>query len=86
MNIGVLASGAGSNLQAILDRVHGREGIVVVAVASDNPEAPALERARAAGVDTAVFPRDEHPDRNSHPLRRELRMNQRLFCARRVPQ
>jgi phosphoribosylglycinamide formyltransferase-1 len=65
MNVGVLASGTGSNLQAILDRVHGREGIAVVAVASDNPEAPALERALAAGVDTAVFPRDRHPDREA---------------------
>jgi phosphoribosylglycinamide formyltransferase-1 len=65
MNIGVLASGTGSNLQAILDRVHGREGIAVVGVASDNPEAPALERARGAGLDTAVFPRDQHPDREA---------------------
>ena len=37
MKVGVLASGAGTNLQAILDRVHGREGVEVVAVASDQP-------------------------------------------------
>ncbi len=61
----VLASGTGSNLQAILDRLHGREGIEVVGVGSDKPAARALERARAAGVDTAVFPRDEFPDRES---------------------
>ena len=65
MRVGVLASGAGSNLQAILDHVHGREGIAVVAVASDNPDAPALERARSAGVETAVFTREEHPDREA---------------------
>jgi phosphoribosylglycinamide formyltransferase 1 len=56
MRVGVLASGAGTNLQAILDRVHGREGVEVVAVASDQPGAPALERAAGSGVPTAVFP------------------------------
>src|SRR5205085_4055182 len=59
---GVLASGAGTNLQALLDRVHGREA-EVVAVGSDKPGAPALERARAAGVAAAAFPRAEYPDR-----------------------
>jgi phosphoribosylglycinamide formyltransferase-1 len=56
MNVGVLASGAGTNLQAILDRVHGREGIRVVAVGSDQPGAVALERAKRAGIPTAAFP------------------------------
>ena len=63
MKVGVLASGAGTNLQAILDHVHGREGVEVVAVGSDKPEAQALERARAAGVESAVFARDAFPDR-----------------------
>jgi phosphoribosylglycinamide formyltransferase-1 len=61
----VLASGSGSNLQAILDTLHRREGIEVVGVGSDKPDARALGRARAAGVETAVFPRDEHPDREA---------------------
>lgn len=61
----VLASGSGTNLQAILDRLHGREGIEVVGVGSDKPGARALERAREAGVETAVFPREEHPDREA---------------------
>ena len=56
MKVGVLASGEGSNLQAILDRVHGREGVEVVAVGSDKPAARALERARAAGVAAQAFP------------------------------
>jgi phosphoribosylglycinamide formyltransferase-1 len=56
MRIGVLVSGAGTNLQAILDRVHGREGVEVVAVATDQPGAPALERAARAGVPTGEFP------------------------------
>lgn len=59
----VLASGSGTNLQAILDRLHGREGLEVVGVGSDKPAAPALERARAAGVEAAAFPSDRHPDR-----------------------
>ena len=56
MNVAVLASGAGTNLQALLDLVHGREGIEVVAVASDTPDAPALRRAREAMVPVASFP------------------------------
>jgi phosphoribosylglycinamide formyltransferase 1 len=60
--VGVLASGEGTNLQALLDTVHGREA-EVVAVASDRPGARALERAAAAGVPTAAFPRDDHADR-----------------------
>ena len=56
MRVGVLASGAGTNLQAILDRVHGREGVEVVAVGTDQPGAPALQRAARAGVATAEFP------------------------------
>jgi phosphoribosylglycinamide formyltransferase 1 len=61
----VLASGTGSNLQAILDRVHMHEGIEVVGVGSDKPAAPALERARAARVEAAVFPREDYPDREA---------------------
>jgi phosphoribosylglycinamide formyltransferase-1 len=63
LRLAVLVSGEGSNLQAILDSVHGRESIEVVGVGSNRAEARGLERARSAGVDTAVFPRDEYPDR-----------------------
>jgi phosphoribosylglycinamide formyltransferase 1 len=61
--IAVLISGEGSNLQALLDRVHGREGIEIVGVVSSRAEARGLERARAAGVETAVFSLAEEPDR-----------------------
>lgn len=61
----VLASGTGSNLQAILDRLHGREGVEVVGVGSDKPAARALERARGAGVETDVFPRGEYASREA---------------------
>jgi phosphoribosylglycinamide formyltransferase-1 len=63
VRVGVLASGAGSNLQAILDDVHGRDGVEIVAVGSDKPQAEALERAAAAGVATRAFPREEFADR-----------------------
>jgi phosphoribosylglycinamide formyltransferase-1 len=63
MRVGVLASGAGTNLQAILDRLQGRHGIEVVAVASDQPGAPALQRAAAANVPAAEFPLGAHADR-----------------------
>jgi len=61
----VLASGTGTNLQAILDTLHGREGIEVVGVGSDKPGARALERGREAEVETAVFPREDYADREA---------------------
>ncbi|MFI4990837.1 MAG: phosphoribosylglycinamide formyltransferase [Solirubrobacterales bacterium] len=60
--IAVLVSGAGTNLQALLDTVHGREA-QVVAVASSTAGAKALERAEQRGVPTAVFARADYPDR-----------------------
>ena len=56
--IGVLVSGEGTNLQALLD-----EGLPVVAVASNRPGVRALERAEAAGAPTAVFPLGEYASR-----------------------
>jgi phosphoribosylglycinamide formyltransferase 1 len=64
MNVAVLASGTGTNLQALLDRVHLRDGVEIVGVASDKPDAPALERARRAGVETASFPLLAYADRD----------------------
>jgi phosphoribosylglycinamide formyltransferase-1 len=61
--IAVLASGGGTNLQAILDQLHGTDGIEVVGVISDKGDATALERARRAGVDTAVFGGADYEDR-----------------------
>ena len=62
----VLASGGGTNLQAILDQLHGgEEGIEVVGVGSDKQGAMALERASRAGIETAVFPAAEYKDREA---------------------
>jgi phosphoribosylglycinamide formyltransferase 1 len=59
----VFASGSGTNLQAILDGLHGQGLVEVVGVGSDKPAAGALERGRRAGVETAVFPAAEYADR-----------------------
>lgn len=63
--VAVLASGAGTNLQAILDQLHGRGGIEIVGVASDKPDAAALQRAQRAGVASAVFASGESGDREA---------------------
>jgi phosphoribosylglycinamide formyltransferase-1 len=54
-DIAVLVSGEGTNLQALIDTVHGREDIDIVAVAASRPQAGGLVRARRAGVETGVF-------------------------------
>ena len=56
--IGVLVSGEGTNLQALLDA-----GLPVVAVASNKRHARALERAERAGLPGAAFPLEEYPTR-----------------------
>lgn len=63
MRVAVLASGAGTNLQALIDRVHGHEQVALVAVASDNPASLALERARRAGIPARAFSLEDHADR-----------------------
>ena len=61
--IGVLVSGSGTNLQALLDA-----GLPVVAVASNVPGVRALVRAEAAGVPTAVFRLEDYPTREARDL------------------
>ncbi|CAN5695012.1 phosphoribosylglycinamide formyltransferase [soil metagenome] len=58
--IGVLVSGEGTNLQALLDA-----GLPVVAVASNSPRAKALARAESSGAPAAVFALEEYPDRET---------------------
>lgn len=58
--VGVLASGFGSNLGALLEA-----GVGVVAVASDKADARALERARAAGVPAQAFPIADRAERDT---------------------
>jgi phosphoribosylglycinamide formyltransferase 1 len=63
--IAVLASGGGTNLQAILDKLHGRDEVEVACVGSNKADALALTRAERADVETAVFPADEYPNREA---------------------
>jgi phosphoribosylglycinamide formyltransferase-1 len=64
MDIGVLVSGSGTNLQAILDAVAaGTLSARVAVVVSNVPEAGAIERARAAGVDAVVVDHTAFADR-----------------------
>ena len=58
--IGVLVSGEGTNLQALIDA-----GLPIAAVASNKPAARALERAEAAGIGTKVFELEDYPDREA---------------------
>lgn len=60
----VLASGGGTNLQALLDhQAAGTLGAEIGAVLSDQAAAGALERARAAGVAAQALPASDYPDR-----------------------
>jgi len=56
--IGVLVSGSGTNLQALIDA-----GLPIVCVGSNTPGVKALERAQKAGIETAVFELESYPDR-----------------------
>jgi phosphoribosylglycinamide formyltransferase-1 len=58
----VLVSGEGSNLQALIDSLHGNE-VEIVGVGASRAEARGLERAQAAGIPTAVFAQDDYSGR-----------------------
>ncbi len=60
--IAVLASGEGTNLQALIDQLHGTVA-QIVAVGGDKPSARAFERATEAGIPTRAFQLAEYDDR-----------------------
>jgi phosphoribosylglycinamide formyltransferase 1 len=60
--IAVLISGKGSNLQALIDDLADAQ-VDIAGVVSSRPDSPGLERARAAGLETAVFSLADEPDR-----------------------
>lgn len=63
LRIGVLLSGSGTNLQAILDEIAaGRLDAEVVKVVSSRPDAYGIERAKAAGVPVVALNRDVYAD------------------------
>jgi phosphoribosylglycinamide formyltransferase-1 len=61
--IGVLVSGEGTNLQALIDA-----GLPIAAVASNKPGVRALERADAAGIETAVFDAADYETREERDV------------------
>ena len=61
--IAVLASGGGTNLQAILDQLHGTDGIEVVGVDLGQARGAGPGAGQRAGVETAVFPTPDYEDR-----------------------
>lgn len=64
--LGVLVSGSGTNLQAVIDAVaSGKLRATIGVVVSNVATAKALDRARAAGIPTAVVDHKAHADRAS---------------------
>lgn len=63
IDIAVLASGSGTNLQALIDTPSVRPHIALVA--SDNPGAAAISRAMTSGIPTSIVPWTDHPDRDA---------------------
>jgi phosphoribosylglycinamide formyltransferase-1 len=65
--IAVLVSGAGTNLQALIDRLHAvaESPVEIVLVVASSADAPAVARAEAAGITVRAVPRDDYPDRES---------------------
>lgn len=82
--LGVLISGRGSNLQAIIDAVaDGRVPATIAIVISNRAGAPGLERARAHGIETLVLSHRDYPTREAYDavVVEELRRRQvRLVC------
>jgi phosphoribosylglycinamide formyltransferase-1 len=67
LRVGVLASGRGSNLEAIIAAIEaGRLPVVVAVVISDRPAARALDIARRHGIEALVLQPAEHPGREAH--------------------
>jgi phosphoribosylglycinamide formyltransferase-1 len=65
--LGILISGRGSNLQAIVDAIgEGRLAASIAVVVSNEPVAQGLHRARAAGIETAVLPHRDWPSRDAY--------------------
>ena len=63
LKIGVLLSGSGTNLQAIIDEVAAGLPVEIVKVISSRPDAYGVERAKAAGIPVRALNREVYADR-----------------------
>jgi phosphoribosylglycinamide formyltransferase-1 len=77
-SLGILISGRGSNLQAIIDavadkRLHARIAVVI----SNTPDAAGLTRARAAGIEAIVMPHSNWPTRDDYDRALVLELRRR---------
>lgn len=63
LKIGVLLSGSGTNLQAIIDQIDAGLPVEIVKVVSSRPDAYGIERAKAAGIPVRALNRDIYADR-----------------------
>ncbi|NLP44214.1 MAG: phosphoribosylglycinamide formyltransferase [Peptococcaceae bacterium] len=69
MRVAVLASGRGSNLQALIDKwLEGFLPITFVGVGSDNVNAEALLRAQKVRIPVRVFPLDDYADKKNQEI------------------
>ena len=67
--LGVLISGRGSNLQAIIDAIaDGRLDARIAVVISNKPDAPGLLRAQATGIETVALRHTDYPSRAAFDL------------------
>src|SRR3989442_10977612 len=83
LRVGVLVSGRGSNLQALLDASSRRDyPAEVVAVISDRERAAALDRARAAGVEALFINPKDYADREAFDLALVREFTARRGCVR----
>jgi phosphoribosylglycinamide formyltransferase 1 len=65
--LGVLISGRGSNLQALIDAIHdGRLKATIAVVISNRADAAGLERARKAGIEAVCIDHRTFPSRDEH--------------------
>ncbi len=65
LKIGVLLSGSGTNLQAIIDEIAAGLPVEIVKVISSRPDAYGIERAKAAGIPVRALNRDVYADREA---------------------
>lgn len=85
LRVGVLVSGRGTNLKALIEATHRRDYPAQVVLVCANRDAPALELARAQGIPWKVFHRADYPTRDARDLAMAVHLQQHraelVVCA-----